>query len=206
MTTEEIKEIQNSPIEYTREVLVNIGVELGLIAIGVLVILTRRQLSQLKEFIFDHIKKPKFSLDPTTQWKQKVYYYLNSIVINEIADWGGICIFSNGEVSEFGYHFTKLRLEFKVETPYNDLPIAFVDTLNATQLSISLYGHLCSSDSPGVTYRYNGYCIHIFPVYLKNIMVACLLLGYDQPRDAHSCPNQLQDIAKLFEDQVTVFK
>jgi hypothetical protein len=204
--TEAIEHIQQQPLITVKDILVDIGVELGLLGVGVLAVLTRRQLYGLKKFIFNHLKKPKFSLDPTTHWKAQVYYWLNKLVIQEIADWGAICIFSNGEVSEYGYHFTKLRLEFTVETPYNNIPRAFFETLDATQLSIDLYGHLCDSKAPGVTRKYDAYSIYIFPIFLKNIMVACLVLGYDNPRNHHACPMCTSEIAKLFEEQIKVFQ
>jgi hypothetical protein len=205
MSTENFQEINegpNNPLQPTRDTLTDIGVELGLIGVGVLAILTRRQLQLLKQYIFSYLKKPQFSLDPTTHWKSQIYYLLNKSVIQEIADWGAICVFSNGEVSEYGYHFTKTHLEFIVETPYNNIPKAFFNDLDATQLTIDLYAHLCDSEAPGVVRKYDGYSIYIFPIFLKNIMVGCLALGYDNPRNYHACPSCTPEISKLFKEQL----
>lgn len=123
-------------------------------------------------------QKTGYVLDTTTDAKRDIYYQLSKIG----ADWCALGILSNGRVSEFGYHFTRLTWEYKLDSTNHPIPKSVLD-LKPVETSVKLFEKFCDVKHVGELHSGSGYYWLVTPICLNNIIVAILVHGYAEKPD-----------------------
>jgi len=163
--------------------------DIALLVASMSLIITRISLGKLKESLQTTIKflkvQPKdaykYTLDPTSELKKEVLYHVNKILNSTTAKWCALGVLSNGEVSEFGYHFCNLNWDYTVNEPNTLLPLKHLQNLNPTEVSVKLYNNKvsgCFADTKQITKQIQGYHTVLYGLHLGNILMGVVSLGY----------------------------
>ena len=196
-TTLAIQKPTQTVIEWVKDnpETVSSAADIMLLLTTISLIVTRNSLGRVKEHLkslVSQLKSPNksadYTLDSTIELKQSVYFWLNKLLNETTASWVTLGILSNGEVSQWGYHYSRLSWDFKVHSPEHEIPIGPLDNINATQLSVDLFNLYCDTDSPRLIKQLHGYHTEFYAVKYGNLLVAAVAVGYLDSR-----PDPIQD-------------
>lgn len=145
------------------------------------------------------VRKSTYTLDTSTDAKKDIYYSLGKIK----SDWAALGILSNGEVSEYGYHFSKVSWEFKNESSNHTIPKAVLE-LPPVETSIKLFDSYCDRENIGIISKGSGYYWIVSPIFVHNIIIAILVTGYaDDPGLAQLAPlPEREEISKILKKMI----
>jgi len=174
---------------------VSTAVDVAILLASASFVITRVSLGKLKtslENTVASLKNPghdKYTLDPNTKLKQSIYFHINKLLNSTNAQWVSLGILSNGEVSEFGYHFCNLNWDFLTHEPNAEVPLESLKELNATEVSVKLFNQPLirwiedspekpSKDSLGLSMHFSGYQTMLYGLHLNNILIGVIAMGY----------------------------
>lgn len=166
-------------------------------------IFTRRSLAKIKDRLVEaldtvgHPSKARTYLDPDQLFKSEIYQLAHRTLYETQSSWVALGIFSNGRMSEFGYHFSKLTYEYWVG---HDVPAEQLRKLPATSLSSPFVVSVMDGHPEPVVEPISGYCVYFYPVTLGNIIVATVAVGYtDKPTTTPVWPPTLGLLSNVFK-------
>jgi hypothetical protein len=129
--------------------------------------------------------------------KNKLYEKIREVVNELQLNWGMIGILHNGEISDHGYHLTKIRWEciyFRLkEPPWKNLDDPVLISRKAYKISTD------EDENTRPDYIFNEYIYHL-PIYKENLILGVITIGSYDFIPLNKMNNHIEEIRKFIED------
>lgn len=151
----------------TPEMVVGGFVDLLVIGIGVYAVL-QVKLRKLRE-VLTQMRRPH-AIDFDHAYKARLFNICDRLKYHYGFDWVGLGIFSNGKVTDWGYHFSEIRWDVMI----GDAPKFILERHPASSLSVSIIDRSKNDAQKSVCLLVGDTEITFYPIWLSNILIAAV--------------------------------